>query len=50
MKNTTSTALLDVNFILQQQTASDVFRSVVDDSDFDGLFLHLPLNGFNAAP
>jgi len=40
MKNTTSSALLDVNFDLQQQTASDVFRSVVDESDLDGLFLH----------
>ncbi len=39
MKNTTSTALLDVNFDLQQAEAVDMFRKVVDDSDFDDLLV-----------
>jgi hypothetical protein len=39
MKNTTSTALLDVNFDLQQQAAVDMFRKVVDDSDLDDLLV-----------
>jgi hypothetical protein len=39
MKNTTSTALLDVNFDLQQQAAEDLFRKVVDDSDLDDLLV-----------
>ncbi len=39
MKNTTSTALLDVNFDLQQPAAADMFRKVVDDSDLDDLLV-----------
>ena len=39
MKNTTSTALLDVNFDLQHAEAADMFRKVVDDSDFDDLLV-----------
>jgi hypothetical protein len=39
MKNTTSTALLDVNFDLQQPSAADMFRKVVDDSDLDDLLV-----------
>lgn len=39
MKNTTSTALLDVNFDLQQQSAVDMFRKVVDTSKLDDLLV-----------
>jgi hypothetical protein len=39
MKNTTATALLDVNFDLQQTAAADMFRKVVDESDFDDLLV-----------
>ena len=39
MKNTTSTALLDVNFDLQQAEAASMFRKVVDDSDLDDLLV-----------
>ena len=39
MKNTTSTALLDVNFDLQQPTAAALFRKVVDQSNLDDLLV-----------
>ena len=39
MKNTTSTALLDVNFDLQQADAAAMFEKVVDAGNLDDLFL-----------
>ena len=39
MKNTTPTALLDVNFDLQQPQATAMFRKVVDKSDLDDLLV-----------
>jgi hypothetical protein len=39
MKNTTSTALLDVNFDLQKPAAAAMFRQVVDNSNLDDLFV-----------
>jgi hypothetical protein len=39
MKNTTSTALLDVNFDLQKAAAAAMFRKVVEDSNLDALLV-----------
>jgi len=39
MKNTTSTALLDVNFDLQKAAAAAMFRQVVDSSNLDDLLV-----------
>ena len=39
MKNTVATALLDVSFDLQSKDARDMFRKVVDDSNFDDLLV-----------
>jgi hypothetical protein len=39
MKNTTSTALLDVNFDLQKAPAAAMFHEVVEDSNLDALLV-----------